>query len=83
MDREALLEKTKKELRSVLISAPRGVPARLLLKDYKAVTGKELPYRQLGFRSLDEFLRAIQDVACATPGPTGGEQGNTIMKEPL
>ncbi len=71
MDRTELLEKTKKEVRSLLISAPRGVPARLLLSDYKMVTGKELPYRQLGFRSLDDLVRAIPEVVRADMGSTG------------
>ena len=71
MDRQAILEKTRKELRSVLISAPRGVPARMLLKDYKMVTGKELPYRQLGFNTLEDFIHAQSDVVRIGLGPTG------------
>lgn len=71
MDRAALLEKTRKELRSLLISAPRGVPARMLYNDYKAVIGKELPFRQLGFRTLEEFVRAQSDVVKLGVGPTG------------
>ena len=71
MDRAALLERTKKELRSLLISAPRGVPARMLYKDYKMVIGKELPYRQLGFRNADEFVQSLSDVVRLGFGPTG------------
>lgn len=71
MDKGELLEKTKKDLRSLLISAPRGVPARLLLSDFKMVTGKELPYRQLGFRNLDDLVRAIPDVIQSGMGSTG------------
>ena len=71
MDRQAVLEKTRKELRSVLISAPRGVPARMLLKDYKMVTGKELPYRQLGFNTLEDFIHSQSDVVRIGLGPTG------------
>lgn len=71
MDRQAVLEKTRKELRSVLISAPRGVPARMLLKDYKMVTGKELPYRQLGFNTLEDFIHSQSDVVRIGSGPTG------------
>lgn len=71
MDRQAVLEKTRKELRSVLISAPRGVPTRMLLKDYKMVTGKELPYRQLGFSSLEDFIHSQSDVVRVGMGPTG------------
>ncbi len=71
MDRGELLEKTKKELRSLLISAPRGVPVRLLLNDYKMVTGKELPYRQLGFRNLQDMISSIPEVAQTGMGATG------------
>lgn len=57
-----LLDKTRKALRSVLISAPRGVPAHLLASDFRMVLGYELPYKQLGFTKLDEFVRSIPDV---------------------
>ena len=71
MEREQLLEKTKKALRSVLISAPRGVPAHLLLSDYRKVMGKELPFRALGFSSVEQFVAALDDVVRVAPGPTG------------
>ena len=68
---DELLEKTKKALRSVLISAPRGVPARMIFGDYKAVMGKELPYRELGYRNIEDFIRSIPDVVRIGSGPTG------------
>lgn len=58
-----VLDKTKKALRAVLISAPRGVPVRMLCRDFKTVLGYELPYKQLGFHRLEEFIRTIPDVA--------------------
>ena len=66
-----MLEKTKKELRSLLISAPRGVALPLLTKDYKMVMGKELPYRVLGFRSIEEFMHEIPDTISLGSGPAG------------
>ena len=72
MDGAELLVKTKKALRALLISAPRGVPKRLLLTDYRMVMGKELPFRTLGFSSLEDFIRGIPDVMRVAPG-TGGE----------
>lgn len=71
MDRQKLMERTCKDVRSVLISAPRGVPARLLLSDFKMVLGSELPYRQLGFQRLEDFLRSIPDVVRVDRGVTG------------
>ena len=68
---EELLEKTKKALRSVLISAPRGVPARMLIRDYRAVMGKDLPYRELGHRTVESFILAVPDVVRIGNGPTG------------
>ena len=62
MDREKLLDRTRKDLRSVLISAPRGVPLRMLLQDFKMILGYELPFRQLGFQKYEEFIRTIPDV---------------------
>ena len=66
-----LLERTKKELRALLISAPRGVNAFNLAKDYKMVTKKELPWRELGYRNLHVFVRSIPDVIREETGPDG------------
>lgn len=66
-----MLERTSKDLRSVLISAPRGVPLRMLLNDFKMVVGSELPYRQLGHQRLEDFMRSIPNVVRVDRGPTG------------
>ena len=71
MDKDAVLDKTKKELRSLLISAPRGVALTLLAKDYKMVMGKELPYRQFGYRNIEEFIRSVPDTIRVGLGPAG------------
>ncbi len=71
MENMELLEKTKKALRSVLISAPRGVPVRLLVGDFRMVLGYELPYRQLGFNNLDAFVHSIPDVVRLGSGLQG------------
>ncbi len=71
MDSAELMEKTKKAIRALLISAPRGVPARLFLVDYRKVMGKELPFRNLGFRNVDDFIRGIPDVLRIGMGATG------------
>lgn len=66
-----MMERTRKDLRSVLLSAPRGVPLRMLLNDFKMVLGSELPYRQLGYQRLEDFIRDIPDVAKLDRGATG------------
>ncbi len=71
MDNAELLEKTKKAIRALLLSAPRGVPTRLFLTDYRKVMGKELPFRNLGFRSPDDFIRGMPDVIRQAVGSTG------------
>lgn len=71
MDREKLKDRVKKEIRSLLISAPRGVPANLFLKDYRSMNGKELPFRDLGYGRLEDFICSIPDVVKVGNGPTG------------
>lgn len=71
MDREKLLDRTRKDLRSVLISAPRGVPCRILMGDFKMVLGYEVPCRQLGFQRLEDLLKAIPDVVRLDRGING------------
>ena len=60
---ESLLKNTRSMLRSVLLSAPRGVRARNLEGEYRGITGKVIPYRQLGYKSLKDFMSSLQDVA--------------------
>jgi len=60
---EGLLKNTRSMLRSVLLSAPRGVRARNLEAEYRGITGKNIPYRELGYRSLKDFMSSLQDVA--------------------
>ena len=71
MDPDQILDKTKKELRSLLISAPRGVAVSLLAKDYKMVMGKELPYREMGYRNIEQFIQSIPDTIRVGHGPAG------------
>ena len=71
MDREKVREKVKKDIRALLISAPLGVPAHIFAKDYRQMNGKDIPFRELGHRSLDEFVLSIPDVVRVGTGPTG------------
>ena len=70
MDREKLRDKVKKDIRALLISAPLGVPAHIFAKDYRQMNGKEVPYREIGHRTLDEFILSIPDVVRMGMGPT-------------
>lgn len=47
-----------KDLKSLILSAPKNVTARELFTDYYEMTQTRLNYRQYGFRSEDEFLGA-------------------------
>ena len=60
---DSLLKNTRSMLRSVLLSAPRGVRARNLEGEYRGITGKIIPYRELGYKSLKDFMNTLQDVA--------------------
>jgi len=62
MSRADLIEKTKKHLRSVLISEKGGVALDRLEKDYRDLVGQSLPYQALGFHSTTALLEAIPDV---------------------
>ena len=56
-------KKTEAMLRAVLISSPRGVPVYRLDREYKAITFQSIPFRELGFGSLESYLRSIPHVA--------------------
>ncbi len=71
---QQLFERTCKELRSVLISVPRGVPARLLLTDFQLLLGHELPFRELGYQTPQDFISSIPDVVrVVVPAAEGGD----------
>ncbi|XP_076353729.1 tudor domain-containing protein 5-like isoform X2 [Tachypleus tridentatus] len=58
-----LLNDTKMQIRSLLLSAQKGLTGRKLCEDYLHENGMELPYRSLGFISISQFLDSIPDVA--------------------
>jgi hypothetical protein len=54
----------KTELRSILISSQQGCDEQQLGRDYAAYNArKEIPYRDMGYRSLVELLTSMPDVA--------------------
>lgn len=58
----ATLIEVKQRIRALLISSKNGCSLKQLYQDYKAVIGEELPYRELGYRSLMSLVRDIPDV---------------------
>jgi hypothetical protein len=54
----------KAELRSILISSQQGCNEQQLLRDYATYNArKEIPYRDMGYKSLIELLTSMPDVA--------------------
>ena len=66
-----MLRETEAMLRAVLISSPRGVRFEKLLRDYKELTFKIIPYKELGFPNLESFLQSIPSVAQVERSPDG------------
>lgn len=58
----ASLIDVKKRIRALLISSKSGCSLKQLYQDYKTVIGEELPYGELGYRSLMALIRDIPDV---------------------
>jgi len=64
MIQDTLLNELKAELRSILISSQQGCNEQQLMKDYAAYnSNREIPFRQMGFKTLIELLRSMPDVA--------------------
>ncbi|KAK9880650.1 hypothetical protein WA026_011889 [Henosepilachna vigintioctopunctata] len=52
----------KKVLRSLLVSSALKVTVCSLKKDYYDVEGRDIPFKELGYNSLQHFLHSIPDV---------------------
>ena len=66
-----MLVKTKKYLRSALLSTKGGVPAEQVYRDYRDLVGEGIPYRRLGYETLENFLTSVPDVCKISRKPTG------------
>ncbi|XP_037082492.1 predicted GPI-anchored protein 58 [Pollicipes pollicipes] len=55
-------EETKKLIRSCLISTKGSLSLRELKRDFQTLVGYAIPFRDNGFRSLEDYLRSIPDV---------------------
>ena len=61
---EELKRKTDIMLRSVLVSVGRtGLALRWLDKEYKSITYCAIPYQEMGFSSLEKYIKSIPEVA--------------------
>ena len=58
----ALKDNTKTELRAVLDSTPNCLPLDRLHADYRRLVGHDIPYREMGYNTLAEFVKDIPGV---------------------
>ena len=70
-DPGSLLVRTKKYLRSALLSSKGGVTAEQVYRDYRDLVGEGIPYRRLGYETLENFLNSVPDVCKISRRPTG------------
>ncbi|BET02372.1 Tudor domain [Nesidiocoris tenuis] len=55
-------EKVVSNLRALLISSPCAISCAELNGDYKAMIGGDIPFKTLGFLTLESFLTSLNDV---------------------
>ena len=68
---QKLLERTKKYIRSCLISTKGSTEIHDLEREYQDVCEARIPFRQLGFSSVEEFLKSIPSVCRVRNGFSG------------
>nr|XP_009937913.1 PREDICTED: tudor domain-containing protein 5 [Opisthocomus hoazin] len=71
-----LMEMLKKEVRSLLMAAKEGLTPVQLEQEYKAMIGKPLPVRDLGYRSTLELVADMPEVVRVCPY----EKGTFVLK---
>lgn len=61
-------DKVLANLRAVLLSSKGGVPINEINQDFKTIIGENIPYRKLGYQSLEAFLKSITDIKIVNKG---------------
>ncbi|XP_035827122.1 uncharacterized protein LOC101864166 [Aplysia californica] len=79
--RASALDQVKRELRSILLSAKLGVALDEIQKDYEMLSCSRLPYRDLGFKDVQSFMRSIPDVAVEVRNPNGDTVYKAVCDE--
>ncbi|XP_075545639.1 tudor domain-containing protein 7-like isoform X4 [Dermacentor variabilis] len=68
-------------LRSILTSEKSGILLRFLDNEYRTLTGTRIPYRQMGFSTLEEYLHSIPDVARLSTNAEGNTVVHVVVSE--
>ncbi|XP_014606178.1 PREDICTED: tudor domain-containing protein 7-like isoform X2 [Polistes canadensis] len=61
-------DKVVTNLRAVLLSAKGGIPINEINQDFKLIIGENIPYRKLGYQSLETFLKSISGIKIINKG---------------
>ncbi|XP_050094055.1 uncharacterized protein LOC126576790 [Anopheles aquasalis] len=56
------MESLKSQIRGVLISNRKQMTVQNLMADFKSLEGEDIPYKQFGFKTLEDLLRTMPDV---------------------
>nr|DBA18039.1 TPA: hypothetical protein GDO54_016334 [Pyxicephalus adspersus] len=62
MDKYQMIERLKKDLRSLLIASKHGLSIKELEHDYRMLVGSPLPVKSVGYRSTMEMVQDMADV---------------------
>ena len=60
-----------KALRSVLHSSQHGIPLSELQDEYRSLTGEWIPFRHLGYATLEAYVASIPEVVRIERNQTG------------